>query len=108
LASLGWTKRSIQQYLWEHTHIARADLEKSGLVAWMERHEANLPDDPWPITSKPENIAIIVAGGTHPTHAFWMQTSIAKKMVGRELALPQRWSGLIAAGNTELGYDETS
>lgn len=106
LASLGWTQRSIQDYLWEHTRIAREDLAKSGLIAWMERHENRVPDDPWPITSKPENIAIVVAGGTHPTHAFWMQTSIAKKMVGRELPLPRRWAALVAAGAAELGLDE--
>lgn len=105
LASVGWTKPSIREYLWEHTRIARADLERSGLTAWMARHEADLPDDPWPITSKPENIAIVVAGGTHPTHAFWMQTSIVKSMVGRELRLPRRWKDLVAAGVAELGHD---
>lgn len=105
LASLGWTQRSIQEYLWEHTRISRADLAESGLIAWMERHGADVPGDPWPITAQPENIAIVVAGGTHPTHAFWMQTSIAKQMIGRELQLPRRWNELVAAGASELGYD---
>lgn len=107
LASLGWTKRSIQQYLWEHTRISRDELARSGLIAWMERHEANVPDDPWPITAKPENIAILVAGGTHPTHAFWMQTSIARQMIGRQVQTPRRWRELIDAGATELGYDRS-
>jgi len=106
LASLGWTQRSIQDYLWERTRIARDDLAKSGLIAWMERHDANVPDDPWPLTARPENIAIVVAGGTHPTHAFWMQTSIAKQLVGRELQLPARWKDLVAAGAAELGHDQ--
>lgn len=107
LAGIGWSKRSIQDYLWEHSRIPRADLERSGLIAWMERHEANVPDDPWPITSKPQNIAIVVAGGTHPTHAFWMQTSIGRKVVGREVSLPRRWNELVAAGAAELGYEPT-
>ena len=51
-------------------------------------------EDPWPITSKPENIAIVVAGGTHPTHAFWLQTSIAKQLTSAAITLPQAWERL--------------
>jgi hypothetical protein len=106
LATLGWTKRSIQNYLWEHSRIARSDLERSGLIAWMEhRDAAHIDQDPWPITSAPENIAIVVAGGSHPTHAFWMQTSIAKKMTGAKIELPSNWQELIARGAKDLGYD---
>jgi hypothetical protein len=106
LAAVGWTKRSIQEFLWEHSRIARSNLERSGLVAWMEHRGAGqLEEDPWPITRAPENIAIVVAGGSHPTHAFWMQTSIAKKMTGAEIQLPSQWRELIAAGARELGYN---
>ncbi len=107
LAALGWTKRSIQEFLWEHSRIPLAELERSGLTAWMERRGAGrMHDDPWPITSRPENIAIVVAGGSHPTHAFWLQTSIAKRMIGAPIALPRQWPELVASGARELGFDE--
>jgi hypothetical protein len=106
LAALGWSKRSIQEYLWEHSRIARGDLERSGMVAWMEHRDAGrMDEDPWPITNAPENIAIVVAGGSHPTHAFWMQTSIARKMTGAEIKRPAQWPALVASGAHELGYD---
>jgi len=106
LASLGWTRRSIQAYLWEHSRIPRSELERSGLVAWMEHRGAGrMQDDPWPITNAPENIAIVVAGGSHPTHAFWLQTSIAKKLTGAQVELPAKWDELIADGARELGFD---
>jgi hypothetical protein len=78
LAALGWTKPKVQSFLWEHSRIPRAELEASGMTAWMQRYDAMpIGADVWPITSRPENIAIVVAGGSHPTHACWMQTSIA-------------------------------
>jgi hypothetical protein len=107
LAALGWTKRSIQEFLWEHSRIPLHELERSGLTAWMERRGAGqMHEDPWPITSKPENIAIVVAGGSHPTHAFWLQTSIAKCMTAARIELPRHWGELIAAANRELGFDQ--
>jgi hypothetical protein len=61
--------------------------------------------DVWPITSRPENIAIVVAGGSHPTHACWMQTSIAPRMTNATVQLPAAWDTLIAEGREELGFD---
>jgi hypothetical protein len=29
--------------------------------------------DPWPVSMKPDNIALVVAGGGHPTHSYWLQ-----------------------------------
>ena len=106
LAALGWTKSSMRSYLWEHSRIAHSDLERTGLIAWMQRHGAGrLDEDPWPITDSPENIAIVVAGGSHPTHAFWMQTALAKRMTGAPIELPSRWSELVAEGVRELGFE---
>ena len=76
------------------------------MTAWMERYDALAPNEPsWPITSRPENIAIVVAGGSHPTHAFWMQTSIARKMTSAQVRLPAAWDELIAQGREALGYE---
>ncbi len=105
LAELGWTKKSIREFLWKHARIPLADLNQAGLIAWMQHAGINPPHaDPWPITAKPENIAIVIAGGTHPTHNFWMQTSQAPQMVSAEIKLPAKWNDLVEKGISELGY----
>jgi hypothetical protein len=107
LAGLGWTKASIREFLWTHARIPLSELEKAGLLAWLKRVDINPPyEDPWPITAKPENIAIVVAGGGHPTHNLWMQTSIVPSMVSTELQLPRNWSALVKKGEQDLGYGE--
>ena len=104
-ASLGWSKNSIREFLWRHTRIPVADLKQAGLIAWLQRVALNPPyEDPWPITAKPENIAIVIAGGTHPTHNLWMQTAQAPQMVSVEMDLPARWNELIEKANGDLGY----
>jgi hypothetical protein len=105
MSSLGWTRAKIQQFLWEHARIPVAELEASGLVEWMARAGVAPPrEDPWPITARPENIAIVVAGGSHPTHAYWLQTSIAPVLTGAPIALPSNWDALVARGHRDLGH----
>jgi hypothetical protein len=107
LAGLGWTKASIREFLWTHARIPLSELDKAGLLDWLERADIKPPyEDPWPITARPENIAIVVAGGGHPTHNLWMQTSIVPDMVSEELQLPSNWSALVKKGEQDLGYAE--
>lgn len=109
LAELGWTKKSIREFLWKHARIPLADLTKAGLIAWMQHLGLNPPyADPWPITAKPENIAIVIAGGAHPTHNLWMQSSLAPQMVSAEIRLPAKWDDLVQRGIDDLGYQTES
>ncbi|MFC1966454.1 hypothetical protein ACFLWI_05870 [Chloroflexota bacterium] len=105
LASLGWTKKKIKEFLWENTKIPLSELKRTGFIRWIEYHgnPAETLQDPWPITSKPENIMIVVAGGRHPTHAYWMQSAFAPKVVSREIKLPVNWNELIKEAEEELG-----
>lgn len=106
LAGIGWTKKSIQEFLWQHARIPMADMEKAGVPDWLKRVGLLPPyDDPWPVTSKPENIAIIVAGGFHPTHNMWMQTSISPEIVHETVKLPKKWDELVKKGEAELGFE---
>ena len=57
--------------------------------------------DPWPITAKPANLILIVAGGGHPTHSFWMQGSSAS-VVGRQMRVPETFDGLLAEAERDL------
>ncbi|MCG3768927.1 MAG: hypothetical protein JW384_00042 [Nitrosomonadaceae bacterium] len=98
MAALGWTKETIRQFLWEKSRIPMAEMEQAGAVQWARGYgqEESLSQDPWPITSKPENLAIVVAGGTHTTHAYWMQNAYAPRVVKARIQLPKRWDELLS------------
>jgi hypothetical protein len=107
LASLGWNKESIKQFLWEQSRIPQTKVRETGLRQWIEA--ASHPDtvrsadqDPWPITRTPEQIILCVAGGYHPTHNFWMQ-AMAPGLACREITLPAAWDQLIAEAQSALG-----
>ena len=107
LADLGWTRQSIQQFLWEHSSLSMDELKRTGLLEYVERDGLTATlRDPWPITAKPENIAIVVAGGGHPTHAFWMQAAQSPKLAGAPISLPAGWSDLMDEAERDLGGGE--
>ena len=107
LADLGWTQTSIRAFLWENSSMTKAEVERSGLKQWIEaaplqsvQDTAN--DDPWYISRHPDNIILLVAGGAHPTHNFWMQGN-SRRVVGRRIELPAAWPELLKKADTELG-----
>lgn len=104
LAGLGWTKEKIKDFLWENTKIPLSDINKWGFVQYMkDRNIGHTIQDPWPITSKASNIMLVVAGGRHPTHAYWMQGAQGPRTVSREIKLPAGWSDLMREAEEEFG-----
>ena len=107
MAQLGWTKAKMRAFFWAHSKIPLADLRRAGGPAWIEtdaspvtRASVNL--DPWPITAKPENFVIIVAGGGHPTNSFWLQ-GYSPRVTGREIRLPEDYDRLLVQADRDLG-----
>jgi hypothetical protein len=107
LASAGWTKQATREFLWEHSKIAHAELERTGGLGWIKvasspsaRESIGL--DPWPITSRPENIVLLVTGGGHPSHAFWMQ-AYARNVIGKKIGVPAGLDALLMQADRELG-----
>jgi hypothetical protein len=99
MASLGWTKPSMREFLWEHSKIPMADLRRAGATSWIEidanamtRESSKL--DPWPITARPDNLVLIVAGGGHPTNSYWLQ-GYSPRVIGREIELPESFESLV-------------
>ena len=106
MAELGWTQRSIVEFLWEHTKIPMNELSRSGSVSWIEVDSnpvtrASLELDPWPITAKPENFILIVAGGGHPTNSYWLQ-GYSPAVVGRRIELPAEFEQLLSEADRDL------
>jgi hypothetical protein len=98
LATLGFTKQSIREFLFEHSKVPMEELRKAGCISWMEiaateaaRGSAKL--DPWPIAAKADNIGLVVAGGGHSSHALWLQ-AYTYGVIGREIRLPENFDEL--------------
>jgi hypothetical protein len=110
MAELGWTQDSMREFLWEHSKIPMAWLERSGSVSWIEADSnpvtrASLALDPWPIAEKPENLILTVAGGGHPTNSYWLQ-GYSPAVIGRRIALPDGYDQLLAEADRDLGSSQ--
>lgn len=107
MAELGWTQKSMRDFLWEHSKIPMAELRRSGSVSWIEVDSnpvtrASLELDPWPIAAKPENLILVTAGGGHPTNSFWLQ-GYSFGVAGRRIALPADYDQLLVEADRDLG-----
>lgn len=99
LDTLGYNQQKIREFLWEHSAIPQSQLRRVGGRAWLEIASSkaareSIDRDPWPITSTPENITLVVAGGAHPTHTFWLQ-SFSPAIVGRSIRVPESFEALL-------------
>ena len=110
MAELGWTQQSIREFLWENSKIPMAQMQRAGAPAWIEidanpvtRASINL--DPWPICQKPENIVLVVAGGGHPTHSYWLQAH-SPTVEGRVIRVPETFDRLLADADRDLPRSE--
>jgi hypothetical protein len=107
MAGLGWTKPSMREFLWEHSRIPAEHLRRAGGHAWIEIDASGVTRDsvaldPWPITASPDNVVLIVAGGGHPTNAYWLQ-GYSPGVVGREVHVPDQFARLLAEADRDLG-----
>jgi hypothetical protein len=107
MAELGWTQNSMREFLWENSKIPMAQMRRAGAPAWIEidsnpvtRESINL--DPWPICLKPDNIVLVVAGGGHPTHSYWLQAH-SPSVIGRVIRLPETFDELLIQADRDLG-----
>jgi hypothetical protein len=46
---------------------------------------------------------IVVAGGRHPTQAYWMQGAQGPKAVSSRVHLPAGWEELLKEADAEMG-----
>jgi len=107
MAEQGWTKQSVREFLWSNSKIPMDQLRRAGAPAWIEidanpATRESIKLDPWPISAKPENILFVVAGGSHPTHAQWLQGH-SPRVTGRMVRVPETFERLLAAADSDLG-----
>ena len=78
VASEGWTREAVQEYLWENARYPASKLSEEFLESVNIRMAGGIlpthSSDEWlPITDKPDEIHIIIAGGPGK-HSCWMPT----------------------------------
>ncbi|MBC7779306.1 MAG: hypothetical protein H7125_04305 [Proteobacteria bacterium] len=110
MTELGWTKDSIRTFLWEHTRIPADELALDGIDTWIRLdHDpavrASIALDPWPMSSRPENLVVIIAGGGHPTNSYWLE-SYGPEVVGKTISVPDGFDALLKEADRELGCGE--
>src|SRR4030095_2241911 len=93
--------------LWENSKIPMEQMRRYGAPAWIEidvnplaRESIKL--DPWPICLKPDNIVLVVAGGSHLTHSYWLQAQSSPPVAWHIIADPEAFDRLIAAADRDL------
>jgi hypothetical protein len=106
MAEVGWTQESIREFLWKNSKIPMEQLRRAGAPAWIEidanpKVRDSIELDPWPICQKPENIVLVVAGGGHPTHSYWLQAH-SPTVPGRVMRLPETFDRLIGEAANDL------
>jgi len=107
MTALGWTKQSMREFLWEHSKIPGEQLRRGGTDVWieMDRDPAvreSLTQDPWPLSARPENLVLLVAGGGHPTNSYWLE-GYSPHVVGRRIAVPKQFDRLLAEADRDIG-----
>ena len=83
-ANGGYSKADVKQFLWEHARLRFGDIPTGNLVSFSRKNlkfYADVdPDCGIPIANSPDDIVIVVMGGTG-THSLSVQTQIACKIV---------------------------
>ena len=109
LAQAGWSKRKIQDFLWESTKLSWSEVQgifsHQRIDDLIERTRGFVhKNEPWPICVRPEQILIAVAGGSHSGHGYWLGTSLGGNVAtSAEMKLPKNWEDLLREAEKDLG-----
>jgi len=80
MANGGYSKTDVKRFIWEHGRVRFGDIPRGNLVSFSDKNLKFFADvDPncgVPIAEKPEDIVIVVMGGTG-THSLSVQTQLA-------------------------------
>src|SRR5271170_3002219 len=107
MATSGWTKASMREFLWEHSKIPGEPLRRGGIDIWIEADRDptvrdSLKRDHWPHSARPENLVLLVAGGGHPTNSYWLE-GYSPGVIGRKIAIPTAFGRLLNEAERDIG-----
>jgi hypothetical protein len=105
----GMSKLDVKKYLWENSKIPVSEIMKAQLWGQkdideiIKKNPSLTGKGPWPITGRPENITVVVAGGEQSQHAYLMDTKANYKPVSAEIKTPKNWENLLKQAEMDLG-----
>jgi hypothetical protein len=74
MAQAGYAEDDIKRFLWEHSKIPRSELVRAVLAGKAKTiHWTPAEGQAVPLVPTPEQLTIVVAGGSQAGHAYWMQ-----------------------------------
>jgi hypothetical protein len=97
VARSGWSRRDVQDYVFEHARIPRDTWRRGGMFGmfpWHESVDNSDADLGIPMAGRPEQIHVVVAGGAG-RHSSWIPT-----LAGNGLSVTKAIEGL-SAGTSE-------
>lgn len=105
-ANLGWSKEQVRRYLWENSKLPDSEWLRK-MIEHFGRSSSFLRDHvryPMPITTAPEKIMIVVAGGEQSGHSYWLQVHGGTfGPATRPIMLPSNWERLLSEAEEDLG-----
>lgn len=99
----GYSKLDVKTFLWQNSKLPWATAVATGLSNNAKNY--GLPEgQDIPITPKPDQITIVIAGGDQSGHGYWMQEGHSNYTVtSQEVKLPKNWNALLKQAETDLG-----
>jgi hypothetical protein len=99
----GYSKLDIKRFLWENSKVPWAEVLTTGEDKWALK-AGYTAGQAIPLTAKPEQMTLVVAGGDQSGHSYWMQVGRGGNMVvSREMKLPKNWDALLKQAQKDLG-----
>lgn len=88
IAKDGFSKADVQRYLFEHARLPLSRVPKGDLVSmsqkWRKFYCSHNEDARLPIADRPEDIYVVVMGGTG-THSMFVQTQLGSRPVTKKI-----------------------
>jgi len=102
-AKLGWSKEKIKSFLWQNARILEPISRDLRQLVKLQMGKQDI-QWPIPIADKPEDIKIVVCGGSQSGHSFWLQSGGHRKAATHaEIKLPADWNQLLQKAEQDLG-----
>ncbi|MBI4331360.1 MAG: hypothetical protein HY673_08780 [Chloroflexi bacterium] len=109
----GYSKLDVKTFLWKKAKIPWSDLQAMDLAQSFILRATRLgvsEGGDLPLACKPEQITIVVAGGKHSGHCYWMPVGHSnRRLVSQEIRLPEKaeWDSLLQEAENDL-YSKVS
>ncbi|MBI2859622.1 MAG: hypothetical protein HYX90_11130 [Chloroflexi bacterium] len=104
LAKLGWSKEDVKGFLWENSRLPWTEVKSTGMAGSIVAAGFTEGEAP-PISMRPEDVMLVIAGGEQGGHAYWMQVGPEYQVSSKRIRLPgpTKWDRLLKQAETELG-----